>query len=312
MPKAKKTRQANHWCFTIYDREWCYDGQDENMRYMVAQEEVCPETRNVHWQGYAEFYQKVSGLACRRSLRPYDTDFHNEERQGSRDQARAYCMDPEKERPEDSYFPGPQEFGFWIKGPGGRSDLKRVIHEQNDGMTVKQIAEQYGETYIRNFRGISMRAMHVAKKPEWRKLEVSVHYGPKGTGKSHTAMLTGAYVVNLETKFWTDYDGEDAILLDDFKGQYDIHWTKRLLDKYPLRLDTKHGAPTWARWTKVYITSNHHPSEWWPTAKFADVEAILDRISVLYHHTRARDRITGVLLDGLPEEPIIPEVDNRT
>jgi hypothetical protein len=56
------------------------------------------------------------------------------------------------------------------------------------------------------------------------------------------------------------YDGEKVLLIDDFNGW--IKYTLRILDGYPLRLNIKNGV-TWARFDRVYITSNAKPANFY-------------------------------------------------
>lgn len=318
----KRTRvrsQYPHWCWTIYDPMWAYDGADENIRYLVAQEEKCPDTGRIHWQGYAEFYTKVTRAVAQRSIHPSDPTFHIENRGGSREQARDYCMGYEdnkiepKERHEDALYDGPQEFGIWICGPGGRTDLRRVVHEQTNGMSIRDIAINYGDTYIRNFRGISMRDMHIRPKPpRQRPMQVHVRWGPPSSGKTHPFMVEAdpePYEKDLDTEFWTDYNGETSILLEDFTGQINITRMLRICDKYKLSVDTKHGAPVAAKWTTVYITSNVHPMDWYPRASLWQRQAVVSRLTTVTYCGALRNRATGVLTGVVIPEPVrVPEM----
>jgi len=51
----------------------------------------------------------------------------------------------------------------------------------------------------------------------------------------------------------------------------------RLLDKYKLKVEIK-GGHSWAIWTTVVITSNHHPSEWYKDVDLAPLERRIQEI----------------------------------
>jgi hypothetical protein len=62
------------------------------------------------------------------------------------------------------------------------------------------------------------------------------------------------------------YQGEKAILIDDYSGWLDYEFLLRVLDKYKLRLNIK-GSYTYANWNTVYITSNVRPRFWYRETK---------------------------------------------
>lgn len=63
-PKAMKEGkgpQTKHWCFTLYNvkkKEFDEILMDERIHYIKAQEEICPETKRDHIQGYIIFKKK--------------------------------------------------------------------------------------------------------------------------------------------------------------------------------------------------------------------------------------------------------------
>ena len=88
----------------------------ERMRYLVYQLERAPTTGILHYQGYVEFKRSTKMGGVKKALGS-DT-VHLEPRQGTRDQARGYCMK------EESRIDGPYEFGQYVESEQGkRSDL---------------------------------------------------------------------------------------------------------------------------------------------------------------------------------------------
>lgn len=115
---------------------------------------------------------------------------------------------------------------------------------------------------------------------EFRKLEVVVLWGAPGSGKTSSIVedIPDIYFAQPDLKWWPQYDGEDVILIDDFYGQCRPSWLLRVLDGYQLQIEYK-GGHTYAKWTKVFITSNVHPSEWYSDIPDNVRGAIMRRIT---------------------------------
>ena len=62
--------------------------------------------------------------------------------------------------------------------------------------------------------------------------------------------------------WWDGYMGEKTLIIDDFDGWISHNRMLGLLDGYQCRLAIK-GGFTYARWTKVIITSNKRPESWY-------------------------------------------------
>lgn len=87
------------------------------------------------------------------------------------------------------------------------------------------------------------------------------------------------------SKIWFDgYDGERAILLDDFVGGGSVSDVLQICDRYPFRGEIK-GATVCARWTHVYFTSNLEISYWWggniPTVHIRALERRMSRVEIM-------------------------------
>lgn len=115
---------------------------------------------------------------------------------------------------------------------------------------------------------------------EFRDVDVIVHWGEAGTGKTRTPYEAGAYMFSdYEHGWWDDYQGEEIICIDEFYGGIKYSQLLRLLDGYQCRLKIK-GGFTYARWTKVYITSNKEPKEWYAVGL---TDALKRRITKVIH-----------------------------
>lgn len=113
-------KPLRNWCFTTYNLAgFKVPDEDPRFRYCVYQAERCPETGNVHLQGYIEF-NKAVGFGALKEL-CNDNTLHLEQRRGTRQEARAYCMKPE------TRYADPIEFGTWTGGQEGtRVDLNEA------------------------------------------------------------------------------------------------------------------------------------------------------------------------------------------
>lgn len=115
-----------------------------------------------------------------------------------------------------------------------------------------------------------------------RKMLVTVIYGTGGLGKSRWAReeakknIEDGRIYTLmnpqgHTVWWDGYDGQQALLMDDFNGYLLPHHLFRILDIYALQIPVK-GGHSWANWNYVYITANKPPSEWYSPAVMAKLD----------------------------------------
>jgi hypothetical protein len=176
---------------------------------------------------------------------------------------------------------GPWEYGEHGKR-GQRSDLDRVP-ELLRGGGVRAVADELPGVYIRYSSGVH-RLDGIIRRGERRaELKAIVYYGDTGVGKTHRVYEEAPNVYSpivTKDKVWFDgYQDEKEILFDDYNGEITLTYFLRILDKYPLLVEVKGGTVA-ARWDKVYITSNMHPSNWYPMADGVHIRALLRRLSV--------------------------------
>lgn len=164
------------------------------------------------------------------------------------------------------------------------------------------VARELPEIYIKFHRGLEKYAYAMDRDPEDRVFytNTTVVWGKPGTGKSRwcreQAAHEGLRLYNVPEPsggvLWFDgYDGEEALLFDDFYGWIKRHQLLQLLDIYPLQVQVK-GGFVHRKWRRVFITSNRPPGEWY---NLVDDGAL------------AR-RLTEVLPMG-PCPPLVPKVE---
>lgn len=269
---AQKTypKPSRAWCFTKFDyttetieqyKKLASDDYASSVRYIVFGEETCPETGKPHLQGYLELKKPSRGKAVKVLLdNDEKSDVHLEHRYSgaTREQAKAYCLKEGK----------PHEAGNWKSGgQGARCDLHRVADLIANDAPIEELIEKHPIECIRYHRGIEWLKARFEKKRarDFRKLEVDVFWGDAGTGKTKKALdeHPDAFTVNAHETFpFEGYDGEKTILIDDFEGHLKYSFLLRILDGHRLRLNTK-GGHRWALFTRVIITSNKSPDQWY-------------------------------------------------
>lgn len=107
-------------------------------------------------------------------------------------------------------------------------------------------------------------------------------------------MAPDAFTVNPEDTFPFDgYDGEDAIIIDDFEGQLKYKHLLKILDGHQLRVNVK-GGHRYARWTRVFITTNEEASGWYQRGLTPALQRRLTSV------TRFCDEEEGNIVPPLP------------
>lgn len=101
-----------------------------------------------------------------------------------------------------------------------------------------------------------------------RNVSVDYIYGPTRTGKTTTTLQmyggSNVFIADMSSSFPFDgYAGEPVLLLDDYRSDFKFSYLLRILQGQPFRVNVK-GSSTYARWTKVVITSNLSLAEQYP------------------------------------------------
>lgn len=119
--------------------------------------------------------------------------------------------------------------------------------------------------------------------PEPMERSVTVYWGPTGSGKSRRAWEEAtfdAYPKDPMTKFWDGYQGQENVVIDEYRGDISISHLLRWFDRYPVCVEAKHGG-TVLKATRIWITSNLHPEEWYPNLDIATRLALYRRLNII-------------------------------
>lgn len=286
--------QGRRWCFTIHlqDGDNQYDLQLQTIRSfnkfrgLACQLEVCPETSRHHLQGYVEFGSPVRMAALKKLHRTA----HWEMAKGSRKQCVDYCNKEESVHGGDTpVFRVCDTILGEDSTQGRRSDLLECARLISSGeWSRKEVHEERPDLILKFSKGVNelLRYREQSGAELRRDLDVIVIWGLSGTGKTRYAFGDGSDVFILENSnsnavWWDGYNGESTLIIDDFYGWIPHHQLLRFLDIYPVRLDIK-GGSTYAKWTRVFITSNKKPQEWYHKFDWHCDTALQRRIKTIW------------------------------
>nr|WAE43212.1 MAG: replication associated protein [Cressdnaviricota sp.] len=107
--------------------------------------------------------------------------------------------------------------------------------------------------------------------------------GTTGTGKSKLAWEEAgetAYIKNPTTKWWDGYQGQEHVIIDEFRGDINISHLLRWFDRYPVNLEIK-GSSIPLSATKFWICSNLTPREWYPLVDEQSMDALMRRMELI-------------------------------
>jgi len=231
------------------------------------------ENETPHYQGWLHLLRPRRLAFMKKNL---SATAHFEPAKGTRAQNLLYCT-------KEPRLDGPWKEGDFTVSERQRTDLKVVIEAVREKRKLSDIVETFPETYIKFHHGIEKyRFIHDSTDKTWREVDVSVYWGDTGTGKTHTALTDNPDYFKLDkaNNTWFDgYDGQSCLVIDDFYGWLPFGQLLNILDKYPLRLEIK-GGFTWAKWTKVILTSNKEWPDWYSNISDLQKDALKRRI----HH----------------------------
>lgn len=272
-----------NWVFTAYDLEhFQVPDTDKNFRYCIYQAETCPTTSRVHLQGYAEFTRTMRMKKIKELF--HDPTMHLEPRQGSREQARAYCKKAETRYAE------PIEFGTWDVEPGKRLDLvasrekilgKRKLEECFQDAELDSVTTKYPRWVERVHASKKVDYTFELDLKDWQRdlyglLEQEVQHRRIfwiWSTKSATGKTTFMEWISLKMDVLPAqgklqdilyaYDSNQIIWFDMTRAQagYESYSALETLSNVGFKLSTKYQTTKKFVRAHIVVTSNHAPDK---------------------------------------------------
>ncbi|AIF71509.1 replication-associated protein [McMurdo Ice Shelf pond-associated circular DNA virus-4] len=313
-PKRKTQPQSKYWVFTWHgppkDDEgnraspalWPEPQFDADMMDALQyQMEIAPSTGKYHYQGAVAFKTRKRSDPLREALAIPGA--WTQMMRGS-DKDQVYT------NKEETRAPGyePHMHGVWPRiTQGKRNDIQAYVEDRKAGSTNAELAEKHASVIVRHYKGLDALFNLPAGRPgqvrdRHTPVQVYVYWGAAGTGKSREIWdkHPDLYEKDPNTTWWCGYKGEDVVLLDDYEGTLPWNYLLKILDRYPMRTQTK-GGHVQLLATKFYLTSNLPYTEWY--GRYKDYAALTRRITEVRHFT---------LPDPTPEPVAERTAINRT
>ncbi len=257
---------ARAWTFTFFNptpANYQHLSRLPNgLKLLVYQSEICPQTGRLHIQGYARTHESVrlAGAILRIGL---GVRIKVLRARGGDDANIKYCSKTE------SRVPGSRSVLLGEKAePGCRSDLVAIADAITHHRSPLQVFADYPAGYLRFERSIN-RTIDLVRPGRDSSVSprVIVLYGPTRAGKSRFAAerFPDAYwcTTNSDGRlWWTHYQSETDVIIDDYAGELPFRWFLRLLDRWPLFVEAK-GTATRLNATTFVITSNLAWDSWY-------------------------------------------------
>lgn len=250
----------------------------EWIRYIKYGEEVAPRTGTPHLQGFLYTWDPVRLTKFKGFLKRA----HIEIMRGSLEENDKYC---EKDGKWTHYGERPQQ--------GKRNDILGIKRRLDEGVPLTELVEDeaFFSTVMHNERSLTkyaeMQRYKRMCKEGYKKPDVHIRVGPKGSGKTHYVYERHGYenvfaVPDVTGKWHDGYMGQSVLLFDDVDPSKapEIEYFKHITDGYPRHYPVK-GGFCYIRPTHIYITSNHQPAEWWPSITPGDWNAVKRRITTI-------------------------------
>lgn len=225
------------------------------IRYFTMQEEI-GESGTHHLQGYMELYRAFTIRALRRRLTIQN--IHLEPRRGSQLQAIVYAQKDDTRDPHGH---------SWTVGNKKRESGRNAIEMILSGKKMKKVARENPKQFVRSFRGLQALRHQLADQRNWP-MEVIIYFGVTGCGKSYKAYkdFPDAYTAPWPSKggvwWWPAYDGEETVILDEFREQISFSTILTLMDRYAFNVQQKGGYMAMTS-RRLVITTNLDPVREW-------------------------------------------------
>jgi len=262
------------WQFTLFN----YDEHLETLskvscKYLCYGKEICETTHRPHLQGYVVFHgnHRLPGAKKKLPGAP-----HMEAAKGNTESNVVYCSKQCTEENPLVEF-GERPLSPKEKGQKERERWQAIIQHAKAGTLEEHDPKVY---FMHLHKAEKLFADNAS--PLAIKKTVKVFYGVTGSGKTHLAWEeagSSAYAKDPRSKFWYGYAGQTNVIIDEFRGGIDISHMLRWLDNYPTTFEIKNSSRV-SLVSHIWITSNIHPSKWYPDLDAPTLDALLRRLQI--------------------------------
>lgn len=270
--------RAKHWSFTLNNpvltQAQILSTLASHCSFLVFQHEVGTTTGTPHFQGHASFKKQLRRSALSKLLVRASWFLARN--------VNASILYAEK---EDTRTAGPWYHGTRpSRTQGRRSDIDALVAAAKQQPLYKDFARAFPQHVLRSRHGLrAVHMLYVEKRQQ--DAVVNLIFGPPGTGKSKYVgtLCPDAYKHPPGSKWFTTYEGQDTVIMDEFEGTMPLRTLLTLWDAKPPTQETKGGhvdvtAPTF------WLTANQHPVDWycWQRRNKGKYGALTRRITNLY------------------------------
>ncbi len=264
------------------------------IKYLVFQLERGDLTGYRHYQGFIAYRNAINF----KSIKSAFPTIHLEVVKGNLSNAINYA------KKSNSRIEGPFEFG---KEPsqGERTDLYDINLMIDDGCSLQEIRAKHPTQFLLYQNNIKNTINEVkrAKFLTNRKLIAFYLYGKTGVGKTRFVTesfdTSSVYRVTDYSNPFDEYNFEPILVLDEYRGEFNITFMLNLLDIYPMQLRARYNNKT-ACFSWVFILSNLPLDTIYSNLIKTEPEsfkAILRRLKVNGEFTRNKQKVIKILLE---------------
>nr|WAE42866.1 MAG: replication associated protein [Cressdnaviricota sp.] len=278
-----------------------------NMAWLFYGKELCPKTGRVHYQSICYLHNQITISAFAKKMWHSHCEYARFAPTVNRD----YCRKGSQEKDEwrlhninGINFGKDSECAEFGKMPaqGERVDLKSITDKILNGeitpndvyKTDPMMYHQYGRTLE---KGLEIRNLMLIRTwlttCDWL-------WGPTGVGKSHEAYqklidnfkITGIknfYTWTDDNGFWNGYQGQEIVIINEFRGEIPFQQLLQLIDKWPIdvKVKCKSSVPFLAK--HIIITSPLEPKDIYGGGDSKDnLNQLMERITVIHLNGKSK------------------------
>lgn len=267
------TTSSRAWCLTInnYNDSIYATAINYKADYLIVGKEV-GENGTPHLQIYFYKETKITFNGLKKTF----PTAHIEKAKGTAQENQTYCS---------------KEGNFYETGTlptqGKRNDLKKIVESiVSKEIKLDQLILEDPIAYHQYGRTLE-KIESLQKRKQFRKHTTTCQwvYGATGSGKSHAAYINFSpethYNHQDDGAWWDNYDQQETVIINEFRGEIKYKRLLELIDKYPCNVSQRNKAPCPFTSKHIIITSSKSPEEIYSYLG-DNIEQLLRRIQVIY------------------------------